>query len=174
MIAKQERNGNNWRKPLGGRESVHVILSCEGITLVFQRTSHFIENMAAPSRRASSVKDDVSRILKLCRAELQQLNLDRVFSELEQKNILSKGITNVLKRKSASEKSNVLITVLQSRNPKDFQTFLEVVSNESDIKFKEPTKEFLTMVSIYPGYEHYYCDLDSKTEEAVERDETGK
>ena len=129
--------------------------------------------MAAPSQRASSGKDDVSRILKLCRAELQQLNLDRLLSELEQRCILSKGIPNVLERKSASEKSNVLITVLQSRDEQDFKTFLEIVSNERDVTFQEATQEFLTMVSIYPGYESYYCDLDSKMKEAVKRDKNG-
>ena len=126
--------------------------------------------MAAPSQRASCGEDDVSRILKLCRSELQQLNLDRLLSELEQKEIVAKGIANILKRKSASEKSNVLVTVLQSRDPRDFKSFLEVVSNESDVKFKEPTKEFLTMVSLYPGYEDYSCNLDSKREEDTKRD----
>ena len=125
--------------------------------------------MAAPSQRASSGKDDVSRILKLCRTELQQLNLDRLLSEMEQKDIVSKGIANVLERKSASEKSNVLISVLQSRDEQDFKTFLEVVSNERDVAFIEPTQEFLTMVSIYPGYETYYCDIDSKMKKAAER-----
>ena len=127
--------------------------------------------MAAPSQRASCGEDDVSRILKLCRSELQQLNLDRLLSELEQKEIVAKGIANVLERKSASEKSNVLVTVLQSRDPRDFKSFLEVVSNESDVKFKEPTKEFLTMVSLYPGYEDYACNLK---EEATKRDKGGK
>lgn len=130
--------------------------------------------MAAPSQRASCGEDDVSRILKLCRSELQQLNLDRLLSELEQKEIVAKGITNVLKRKSASEKSNVLVTVLQSRDPRDFKSFLEIVSNESDKNFKEPTKEFLTMVSLYPGYEDFSCNLDSKQEEAAKRIKTGK
>ena len=130
--------------------------------------------MAAPSQRASCREDDVSRILKLCRSELQQLNLDRLLSELEQKEIVAKGIANVLKRKSASEKSNVLVTVLQSRDPRDFKSFLEIVSNESDKNFKEPTKEFLTMVSLYPGYEDFSCNLDSKKEEAAKRVTTGK
>ena len=132
-----------------------------------------IENMAAPSQRASSGKDDVSRILKLCRSELQQLNLDRLLSELEQRNILSKGIADVLERKSASEKSNVLVSVLQSRDEQDFKTFLEVVSNEREVTFKEPTQEFLTMVSIYPGYESYCYDIDSKTKETAARDKNG-
>ena len=123
--------------------------------------------MAAPSHRASCGKDDVSRILKLCRSELQQLNFDRLLRELEEKEIVAKGIANVLKRKSASEKSNVLVSVLQSRDPQDFKSFLEVVSNESDVKFIEPTKEFLTMVSIYPGYEDYSCDLHRKIMEAA-------
>ena len=123
--------------------------------------------MAAPSHRASCGKDDVSRILKLCRSELQQLNFDRLLRELEGKEIMAKGIANVLKRKSASEKSNVLVSVLQSRDPQDFKSFLEVVSNESDVKFIEPTKEFLTMVSIYPGYEDYSCDLHRKITEAA-------
>lgn len=131
------------------------------------------ENMAAPTQRASSGKDDVSRILKLCRAELQQLNLNRLLSELEGKDIVSKGIANVLERKSASEKSNVLISVLQSRDEQDFKTFLEVVSNERDVTFQGPTQEFLTMVSIYPGYENYYCDMDSKMKEAAARDKSG-
>ena len=87
---------------------------------------------------------------------------------------MAKGIANVLNRKSASEKSNVLVTVLQSRDPQDFKSFLEVVSNESDVKFKEPTKEFLTMVSLYPGCEDYACDLDSKKEEATKRDKGSK
>ena len=126
--------------------------------------------MAAPTHRACSGKDDVSRILKLCRAELQQLNLNRLLSELEQKDIVSKGIANVLERKTASEKSNVLISVLQSRDEQDFKTFLEVVSNERDVTFQESTQEFLTMVSIYPGYESYYCDVDSKMKEAAARD----
>ena len=130
--------------------------------------------MTAPSQRASSERYDVSRILKLCRTELQQLNIDRLLSELEQKDILSKGIASVLKRKSASEKSNVLINMLQSRGPNDFKIFLEAVSNESDTNFKEPTKEFLTMVSIYPGYEDYCDHLDSKMKEAAERDKNGK
>ena len=125
--------------------------------------------MAAPSQRASSGKDDVSRILKLCRTELQQLNLDRLLSEMEQKDIVSKGIANVLERKSASEKSNVLISVLQSRDEQDFKTFLDVVSDERDVAFIEPTQEFLTMVSIYPGYETYCCDIDSKMKKAAER-----
>lgn len=130
--------------------------------------------MAAPSQRASCREDDVSRILKLCRSELQQLNLDRLLSELEQKEIVAKGIANVLERKSASEKSNVLVTVLQSRDPRDFKSFLEIVSNESDKNFKEPTKEFLTMVSLYPGYEDFSCNLDSKKEEAAKRVKTGE
>ena len=130
--------------------------------------------MAAPSQRASCREDDVSRILKLCRSELQQLNLDRLLSELEQKEIVAKGIANVLERKSASEKSNVLVTVLQSRDPRDFKSFLEIVSNESDKNFKEPAKEFLTMVSLYPGYEDFSCNLDSKKEEAAKRVKTGE
>ena len=127
--------------------------------------------MVAPSHRASCGKDDVSRILKLCRSELQQLNFDRLLRELEDKEIVAKGIANVLKRKSASEKANVLVSVLQSRDPQDFKSFLEAVSNESDVKFIEPTKEFLTMVSIYPEYENYACNLHSKIMEA---EKTGK
>lgn len=122
--------------------------------------------MASPSERASSEKDDVSRILKLSRAEFQQLNFDRLLSELEQKDVLPKGVANVLKRKSASEKSNVLIGVLQSRDPKDFKTFLEVVSSEHDTKFIEATEDFLTMVGIYPGYGEY----SHKLKEATKKD----
>ena len=125
--------------------------------------------MAAPSHRASCGKDDVSRILKLCRSELQQLNFNRLLRELigSEKEIVAKGIANVLKRKSVSEKSNVLVSVLQCRDPQDFKSFLEVVSNDSDVKFIEPTKEFLTIVSIYPGYEDYSCDLHRKIMEAA-------
>ena len=56
-------------------------------------------------------------------------------------------------------------------------SFLEVVSNESDMKFKEPTKEFLTKVSLYshPGYEDYSCNLYTVgKEETAKRDKSGK
>ena len=96
---------------------------------------------------SSGVRDDVFRILVLCRSELQQLNLNRIFSELEQQNIVSKGITNVMLPKTASQKSNVLVQLLQSRGVQDFHTFLKVCTTEIDPKFKEPTREFLLMVS---------------------------
>lgn len=122
-----------------------------------------VQNMAAPPQRSSVVKEDVSRVLVLSRVELQQLNLDRLFSELEQKDILSKGITNVLKQKSAAEKCNVLMTVLESRDFQDFDTLLEIVCNENNTKFRESTQNFLEMVRIrYPWYKDYYHLLESR------------
>ena len=78
-------------------------------------------------------------ILTISRAELQQLNFDRIFPELEEKGVLPKGFTNIMKPKAASEKSNVLKTVLQAKDDKEFRTFLEAVADEDDEHFLEPT-----------------------------------
>jgi len=98
---------------------------------------------------------DISRILVLGKAELQQLNIDRIFKELEKRNILPKGIAGAMVQKTASQKSNVLMQALQSRNEQDFQIFLEICDGESEIEFQGPTVNFLSMVSIHPGYEKW-------------------
>ena len=103
-----------------------------------------------------------SAILTISRAELQQLNFARIFPELEEKGVLPKGFTAIMKSKTASEKSNVLKNVLQVKADKDFQTFLEAVSDEDDDLFLEPTTEFMAMVSDFPGFEDYCHCLKSK------------
>ena len=104
-------------------------------------------------------------LLTISRAELQQLNFDRIFPELEEKGVLPKGFTNIMKPKAASEKSNVLKTVLQAKDDKEFRTFLEAVAAEDDERFIEPTKEFMAMVSsfsklLYPPCEGTYTCLN--------------
>ena len=101
-------------------------------------------------------------ILTISRAELQQLNFDRIFPELEEKGVLPKGITTILKSKTASEKSNVLKNALQAKKDKDFSTFLEVVAAEEDDRFLKPTTEFMAMVSKFSEYEDYCHSLTSK------------
>ena len=103
-------------------------------------------------------------LLTISRAELQQLNFDRIFRELEEKGVLLKGFTNIMKPKAASEKSNVLKTVLQAKDDKEFRTFLEAVAAEDDERFIEPTKEFMAMVSSFSEYEDYYHSFESKLE----------
>ena len=101
-------------------------------------------------------------ILTISRAELQQLNFDRIFPLLEEKGVLPKGFTNVMKSKAASEKSNVLKTVLQAKDDKEFRTFLEAVADEDDEDFLEPTKEFMAMVGNFSEYEDYCRSFESK------------
>ena len=105
-------------------------------------------------------------ILTISRAELQQLNFDRIFPELEEKGVLPKGISSIMKSKTVSEKSNVLKNTLQSKKDEDFTTFLEVVAAEEDDNFSKPTREFMDMVSNFPEYADYcprYChSLKSK------------
>ena len=98
-------------------------------------------------------------ILTISRAELQQLNFDRIFPELEEKGVLPKGFTNIMKSKTASQKSNVLKNVLQAKDDKEFLTFLEAVAAEDDENFLEPTKEFMAMVSNFSKYEDYCHSL---------------
>ena len=113
----------------------------------------FVE-MAVSS--ASSESDSITcAILTISRAELQQLNFERIFPKLEEKGILPKGFTSIMKSKTASEKSNVLKNVLQAKDDKEFLTFLEVVAAEDDDDFREPTMEFVAMVSNFPKYEDY-------------------
>jgi len=102
-----------------------------------------------------SQKVDISRILDLGRAELQQLNIDRIFKELEKKNVLPKGTTSVMAQKTASQKSNVLTQALQRRSEQDFQAFLEICADENERLFQGPTENFLSMVSVHPGYEKW-------------------
>ena len=104
----------------------------------------------------------VTAILTISRAELQQLNFDRIFPKLEEKGVLPKGISAIMKSKTASEKSNVLKNALQSKKDEDFSTFLEVVVAEEDNNFLEPTTEFMAMVSNFPEYADYYHSLKSK------------
>ena len=101
-------------------------------------------------------------ILTISRAELQQLNFDRIFPELEEKGVLSKGISSIMKSKTASEKSNVLKNTLQAKKDEDFSTFLEVVAAEEDDNFSKPTAEFMNMVSNFPEYADYCHSLNSK------------
>lgn len=101
-------------------------------------------------------------ILTISRAELQQLNFDRIFPELEEKDVLPKGVTAVMKLKTASDKSNVLKNALQIKSDKDFQMFLEVVANEDDESFVEPAVEFISMVGTFSEYEDYCLSLKSK------------
>ena len=108
--------------------------------------------MASTPGESTSI---TSAILTISRAELQQLNFDRIFPQLEEKSVLPKGITTIMKLKSASEKSNVLKNALQVKDDKDFQTFLEVVAAEDDDGFLPPTAEFMAMVSEFPKYEDY-------------------
>ena len=103
-----------------------------------------------------------SAILTISRAELQQLNFDRIFPQLEEKGVLPKGITAIMKPKTASEKSNVLKNVLQVKDDKDFQTFLEVVADEDNHHFLEPMQEFVAMVSQFPKYEDYCHSVKTK------------
>ena len=105
-------------------------------------------------------------ILTISRAELQQLNFDRIFPELEEKGVLPKGITKIMKSKTASEKSNVLKNFLQAKDDKEFLIFLEVVAAEVDDRFSEPTKEFMAMVSKFSlefsKYEDYCHSFKGK------------
>ena len=110
----------------------------------------------------SGESNTCAAILTISRAELQQLNFDRIFPKLEENGVLTKGVTNVLRSKSASEKSNVLKNVLQAKDEKNFQLFLEIVMTEDDDNFFEPTSEFLAMVSNFPKYEDCYHSFRSK------------
>jgi len=107
------------------------------------------------SSTGESQKVDISRILVLGRAELQQLNIDRIFKELEKRNILPKGTASIMSQKTASQKSNVLMQALQQRSEQDFQTFLEICADENELLFQGPTENFLSMVSVHPGYEKW-------------------
>lgn len=112
---------------------------------------------------APSESDSITcAILTISRAELQQLNFDRIFPELEEKGVLPKGFSNVMKSKAASEKSNVLKNVLQAKGDKEFLTFLEAVAAEDDERFSKPTKEFMAMVSSFTEYEDYCHSFESK------------
>ena len=107
--------------------------------------------MASNSGESTSI----SAILTISRAELQQLNFDRILPQLEEKSVLPKGITAIMKLKTASEKSSVLKNFLQVKDDKVFQTFLEVVAAEDDDGFLSPTAEFMAMISESPKYEDY-------------------
>ena len=111
---------------------------------------------------ASESTSITSAILTISRAELQQLNFDRIFPQLEEKGILPKGITAVMKSKTASEKSNVLKNALQVKDDKNFQTFLEVVAAEDDDRFSGPMTEFMDMVSQFSKYEDYCHSVKAK------------
>lgn len=89
------------------------------------------------------------------RTEFQQLNFDRIFTELEKRNVLPKGIRDVMKSKSSEEKCKMLKSFLQSREVADFGTFLKIVMTEDDPSYKASSKEFISLVSKYPGWEEY-------------------
>ena len=111
---------------------------------------------------ASGESSSVTYILTISRAELQQLNFDRIFPELEEKGVLPKGISTIMKSKAASEKSNILKNALQAKKDEDFLKFLEVVAAEEDDHFLKPTTEFMAMVSEFPEYEDYCHSLKNK------------
>ena len=99
---------------------MHVILSGVGTVSsgYYPKVSFMIENVAVFSHRGSCGKDDVSCILKLCNSELQQLNFDRFNIErIGRERNRGERHSECFKRKiskSASEKSYVLESVLQS------------------------------------------------------------
>ena len=112
---------------------------------------------------ASSESTSVTyAILTISRAELQQLNFDQIFPELEEKGVLPKGISAIMKSKTASEKSNVLKNSLQAKKDKHFSMFLEVITAEEGDHFLEPMTEFMDMVSNFPEYADYCHSLKSK------------
>ena len=117
----------------------------------------FLQEMAF-----SDSSESTSNILWISRAELQQLNFDRIFPQLEEKGVLPKGITAIMKLKTASEKSNVLKKALEKKDDKDFRTFLGVVADEDDDRFLKPMTEFMAMISQYPKYKDYCHSVKTK------------
>jgi len=105
-------------------------------------------------------KTEVGVLLELCKAELQQLNLDRIYSVLEERGFFPKGITNVMKLKATLEKCNVARSFLQVQEEKIFREFLAVVMAEDDALFMTPSREFLSMVQTFPGFENVRGILD--------------
>ena len=89
------------------------------------------------------------------RTEFQKLNFDRIFTELEKRNILQKGIADVVKSKPSVSKCRMLKSFLQSREVSDFEKFLKIVITEDDPAYKPPSKDFISLVSKYPGWEDY-------------------
>ena len=89
------------------------------------------------------------------RTEFQKLNFDRIFTELDKRNILQKSIADVVKLKPSMSKCRMLKSFLQSLEVSDFETFLRIVITEDDPTYKAPSKEFISLVSKYPGWEDY-------------------
>jgi len=81
--------------------------------------------------------------------------------------MVTKGTANVMAQKPASQKSNMLIQVLQSQGVQGFQTFLEVCATETEPKYKEPSMAFLSMASIFPGYEEWSASHVSDEREGM-------
>lgn len=91
------------------------------------------------------------------RTEFQQLNFDRIFTELGKRNIMSKDIADKIKSKPPDNKCKILKSYLQSRQftVADFETFLKIVATEDDPTYKVPSREFISLISGYPGWKDY-------------------
>ncbi|XP_065887612.1 uncharacterized protein [Dysidea avara] len=97
---------------------------------------------------------EVGVVLELNTTEvlLQQLNFDRIFSELEEREILPEHFANAMKQRDANEKCIVIMTFLRSKGESTFRSFLEVVMAEEEPHFITPSRNFLSTVRQFPGY----------------------
>ena len=116
--------------------------------------------MAAGTAKRSTEVTVILEYAYSSRTEFQKLNFDRIFTELEKRNILHKGIADVVKLKPSVNKCMMLKSFLQSREVSDFEVFLRIVITEDDLTYKAPSKEFISLVSKYPGWEDYEVWLD--------------
>ena len=122
--------------------------------------------MAARTAQRSTEVTVILEYACSSRTEYQSLNFDRIITELEKRNILQKGIADFVKSSPSVDKCGVLKSFLQSRDVSDFETFLKIVIAEDDPTYKAPSKEFISLVSKYPGWEDYevwlsYMDTSS-------------
>lgn len=123
--------------------------------------------MATTARRST----EVTVILEFAyssRTEFQKLNFDRIITELEKINILQKGIADVAKSQPSVSKCRMLKSFLQSREVSDFEKFLKIVIAEDDPTYKPPSRDFISLVSTYAGWEDYkgwiyYMDAESSS-----------
>ena len=116
----------------------------------------------------SSASDEpkICTILTISLAEFQQLNFDRIFPNLAENGLLDKEVVNVMKSRTASEKSSVLKAILEAKDEKDFQTFLKIVADEDEnSSFYKPTEEFLAMVKDSQSASDY---SDKKKTESIQ------
>ena len=116
--------------------------------------------MAAGTAKRSTEVTVILEYAYSSRTEFQKLNFDRIFTELEKRNMLHKGIADVVKLKPSVNKCMMLKSFLQSREVSDFEVFLRIVITEDDPTYKAPSKEFISLVSKYPGWEDYEVWLD--------------